>query len=295
MSIRRILVPLSGRYDAEDPENLDRPGMQSALAVGRAFGAHVEVLCVTGEPSKPNEKWSEWMPGYGVSQVIDWFKQEGKARARRARLAFDEVFSACEPSQIGGSQASAGFSARFVEQAGELRQTVGQYGRVSDLIVTASSRARWETPYRPILEACLRRTARPVLVSPASGLSSVGEHVAIAWNDSIESTRAVAASLPFLRRAKSVHVISCREDSTDDHRLDAVIDYLGSHDIDAHAVQIEAPPKRAVSAIVDAATSSGCDLLVMGAYMHTRTHVLLFGSLTEHILSEPTLPTLVVP
>ncbi|MDH3506050.1 MAG: hypothetical protein OEQ25_02825 [Gammaproteobacteria bacterium] len=201
MVIRRILVPLSGRYDAEDPENLDRPGLQSALAVGRAFGAHVEVLCVTGDPSKPDERWSEWIPGYGVSQVIDWFKQEGKARARRARSAFDEVFSVCEPAQIGGSPASPGFSARFVEQAGELRQTVGRHGRVCDLIVTASSRARWEAPYRPILEACLRRIARPVLVSPAGGLSTVGEHVAIVWNDSIESARAVAASLPFLQRA----------------------------------------------------------------------------------------------
>ena len=92
-----------------------------------------------------------------------------------------------------------------------------------------------------------------------------------------------------------MRVISCREDSTDDHRPDAVIDYLAWHGVDAQAVQIEAPTQRAVAAIVDSATSSGCDLLVMGAYIHTRTHVLLFGSLTEYVLSEPTLPTLVVP
>lgn len=295
MAIRRILVPLSGRYDAEDPENLDRPALQSALVVARAFDAHVDVLCVIGEPSKPDERWSEWMPGYGVHQVIDWVKTEGKSRSRRARLAFDEVFSGCEPPQTAEGTVGTGFSATFVERVGELRQTVGEHGRVSDLIITASSRARWETPFRPILEACLRRTARPILVSPASGMSTVGEHVALAWNDSIESARAVAASLAFLRRAKSVHVISCRERSTDGHRLDAVTEYLAWHGVNAESMQIEAPPKRSASAIVDAAKSSGCDLVAMGAYIHTRTHALLFGSLTEHVLSGPGLPTLIVP
>lgn len=295
MAIRRILVPLSGRYDSEDPENLDRPALQSALAIGRDFDAHIEVLCVIGETSKPDETMPAWMPGYGVNQVIDWMKTEGVARRRRARAAFDEVFSACDPSEVGQSSPSPRFSANFVEQVGEIRQTVGEYGRLSDLIVTASSRARWETPYRPVLEACLRRTARPVLVSPASALSTVGKDVAVAWNDSIESARAVAASLLFLQRAQSVRVISCREHSIDDHRVDAVTEYLALHGIEGQAVQLEASSKQAASAIVASAKNSGCDLIVMGAYMHTRTHALLFGSLTEHVLRDPILPTLIVP
>ena len=70
---------------------------------------------------------------------------------------------------------------------------------------------------------------------------------------------------------------------------------MSSAGIAAKPVEFAKPPRRAGPAIVDAAKAAGCDLVILGGYIHNRAHSLLFGSMTEYVLSDPKLPALIVP
>lgn len=295
MHIGKILIPLSGRYDPEDPEDLDVPALQTGLSAARQFTAHAEILCVTGERSDPDVGRGAWMLGQGVRELIDMMEKEGDARRRRARAAYDLVVAAFDPPPERRTGPGPGFSARFVEEIGEIGEIVGAHGRLSDLIVIASSKARWEMPFRPIVEASLRRTASPVLVSPPQAHASFATKIAVAWNDSVEAARAVSASLGLLKSARSVHIICCKESDSIAPSPHGLIEHLAWHGIAAKPVELAKPPRQAGPAIVGAAKAAGCDLVILGGYIHNRAHSLLYGSLTEYVLGNPKLPALIVP
>ena len=295
MQIRRILIPLSGRFDPKSPESLDVPALNTGLRLAQKADAHADVLCITAKPTVADEKWSDWLPSYGARETIRWVAAESEARRAHAKSAFDKVLASLETKPVLREAPGAGYSAKFLEHVGDIREGVGTFGRLSDLIVIASSKARWDMPFRPILEASLRRTARPILVAPPDPASSFGARIAIAWNDSVESARALAASLDWLKAAASVVAISCRENDTVSPSPHALVDYLAWHGITAEAVELNESPRGAAPAIVKKALAAECDLIVIGAYIHTRAHSLLFGSMTEQVLSDPRMAALVVP
>lgn len=295
MLIRKILVPLSGQHDPADPDGLDVPALRTGFTIARQFEAHAEVLCVTAEPSTTDERWAAWMPGYGVRELSRYMEKEGELRRRRTRKAYDQALAGCDPAPAAVTGPTRGFTTNFVQQVGDIRKSVGEHGRLSDLIVLASSRTRWDMPFRPILEASLRRAGCPVLVTPAKPYPSFASRIAIAWNDSVESARAVSATLGLLKAAQGVLVICCEESESVSPRPEKLIEYLAWHDIAAAPVTLATPPRQAGAAIIAGALAAECDLLVLGAYVHTRAHSLLFGSMTEEVLSEPRMPALLVP
>tara|TARA_R100001377_G_scaffold67347_1_gene42661 strand:+ start:973 stop:1842 length:870 start_codon:yes stop_codon:yes gene_type:complete len=289
LEILKILVPLSGQYAPEDPVSLDAPALQSAVMLAKKLNAEVEVLCVINPARQEADSWIDWIPDYGLDMVIEGLDRQGAVRRRNARKTFE--------THVAPAIGIDGFQAAFVESEGDIRETVGAAGRFSDLIVVASSQSQWERPFRPILEAALHESARPILVSPEVAPASVGHHVVIAWNNSPEAARALAAAMPILRIASKVSVLSCKEkdDEEDSADLNAVIAYLGMHGVKAKGTQIIAQKQRPASEIIDAALSLEADLLVLGSVIHTRKHSLVYGSLTEEVLKAPRLSALLVP
>lgn len=289
MEIRKILVPLRGRYAPEDPASLDAPALQSAVMLARKLDAEVEVLCVINPARQEVSSWINWIPDYGMDMVIEGLDRQGTARRHNTRKSFE--------THVAPEIGIDGFRAAFVESEGDIRETVGAAGRFSDLIVVASSQSQWEQPFRPVLDAALHESARPIFVSPEVAPATVGDHVTIAWNNSPEAARALAGAMPMLRIATSVSVLSCREqDSAEGSaNLETVIAYLDMHGVKATGTEVIAQHQRPASEIIDAALAQGSDLLVLGSVVHSRTHSLVYGSLTEEVLKAPRLSTLLVP
>ena len=289
MTIRRILVPLSGRHAPADPQSLDAPALAAALALAQAFQAQLEVLCVTQQPSAEGTIWADWIPDYGMDELLDAIERQGGARHRQARASYKKALEALNDPQTVTSE--------FVEKIGEIGDTVGDFGRLSDVIVIASNEARWNAPFRPILEAALRRTSRPVFVSPPKSVEAACRHVAIAWNNTAASARGVAGSLPFLKLADQVDILCC--DEGDEYLLednaDALVAYLRLHDVSASVHRFQGRGWKTPEVIIDRAIKSNCDLLVLGGVIHGRAHSLMYGSLTEAVLKQPRLPALIVP
>ncbi len=293
--MKKLMTPLSGQYNPESPTKLEAPALRAAFRVAEVFDAHVEALSIVNPPAKSMGSWPLWLPGGSAAEICDMIDEANEARRRYARSQYDDVLAALSnpPSMVEAP--APGYSTRFVEYAGTIRETIGHHGRLCDLLVVASSDMIWLEPFTPIIEACFTQTGRPVLVAPQETPERIGSKTAIGWDGSVAAARAVTASLPFLKRSDEIHIISCEETKKSSPRPEAVADFLAWHGLEAQVETIAASPRSAAKQVFDQALERGCDLMVLGARVHNRAHRLLFGSVTEYALDEPRLPVLFGP
>ena len=290
MTIRKILVPLSGRHAADDPQSVDVPALSAAFSLAQKFEAKLEALCVTQARNTKDTVWDDWIPDYGMDELLDAIERQEDARNRQAKESYDKV--------QGNVEGTPKPKASFVEQVGAVGETVGAFGRLSDLIVVASSETTWNARSRPILDAAFRRTARPVFVAPLNIDTADCATVALAWNNTAAAARAVAGAMPFLQAAKKVNILCC--DEGDEYLMDdyaeGLVAYLKLHGVSAKVNRFVGHGGwQSPEAIVNKAVELESDLLVLGCVIHRRALNLLYGSLTETVLESPRLPTLLVP
>jgi len=116
--------------------------------------------------------------------------------------------------------------------------------------------------------------------------------VLIAWNESTEASRAVAQSLPFLVKAKRVSIFAAAEAGGRPADVQDLIGYLALQDVTAAQAPVAASHAPIGETLLKLADARGASLLVMGAYTHNRVRQMLFGGVTQHILTTPGLPAL---
>jgi nucleotide-binding universal stress UspA family protein len=166
-------------------------------------------------------------------------------------------------------------------------QTLISEARCADLILI--EKAKSADIHRSIdAGAAILGAARPFLVVPAAVKSLVADHVVIGWKDAREARRAVKDALPFLHQAKRVTVVEvCKKDEMDIARHHAVdvVRYLAQHKIKAESrVEIQAQGSGADQTIT-LAEDEGADLIVTGAYGHSRLNEWIFGGMTRDLLT----------
>ena len=143
-------------------------------------------------------------------------------------------------------------------------------------------------------EYVLMNCARPVLLIPAAGtFKHVGTRALVAWNGSSEATRALVSALPLLRRAQQVDVVVFGSEPESllqvAHPGADIGLYLARHGIRAevsqHPIDIDVG-----NALLSAAADASSDLIVMGAYGHSRFREILLGGATRTVLASMTVP-----
>lgn len=137
---------------------------------------------------------------------------------------------------------------------------------------------------------------RPVLVVPYVGrYPTIGGRVLIAWNASREAARAVTDALPLLQAAKAVEVVAfdplqAGADHGEQPGADIAL-YLARHGVKATAARQDARID-AGAQLLSYASDFGADLIVMGAYGHSRVRELVLGGATRTVLESMTVPVL---
>jgi len=150
---------------------------------------------------------------------------------------------------------------------------------------------------RSLLERTLLGAAPPCLVIPYAGqFKTLGTQVLVAWNDSVPCTRAIIAALPFLRQATSVRLMQCDAPSSQGGaalhpRLAAATAWLARQGVTAQA-SVEATEIDVGNALLSRCSDLGVDLLVAGAWSHSRLGERLFGGVTRTLLDSMTVPVL---
>ena len=158
--------------------------------------------------------------------------------------------------------------------------------RAADLVVSGPSRRR--SLYRDVDPAELILLAgRPVLAVPADVSHLAADRVVVGWKDTREARRAVLDALPLLERASevTVAVVAEKSDSAALHSAADVVSYLRRHQVKAADVFVEADGS-AGDRLIALAKERGADLIVAGAYGHSRVREWIFGGVTRDLLTK---------
>jgi nucleotide-binding universal stress UspA family protein len=140
-------------------------------------------------------------------------------------------------------------------------------------------------------------SGRPALVLPYTGAfdepaDGLGREVLLAWKPSREAARAVTASLPWLRRARRIHVMRAGIDGESLESISDLEAHLRRHGVTAPLVTHRAPERALGESLLSLAADTSADLLVMGCYGHTRLREWLLGGVSRTVLESMTLPVL---
>jgi len=131
--------------------------------------------------------------------------------------------------------------------------------------------------------ALLMEVGRPVLIAPPGVESIAARRVVVAWKDTREARRAVHDALPFLTRADAVHVAVVGP-GADQEGAEDVADYLSGHGVGVTTHLLHTPEIGAADEILRLAQREDVDLIVMGAYGHSRLREWVFGGATRDML-----------
>jgi nucleotide-binding universal stress UspA family protein len=280
--MRVILVPLGG-------DEHDQTALGAAYAVARPFRSHIEGLFV-----RPDVLDAIADLEGGSPEVIGSVKRAATTawneRSAQARQAFDAARAAADAALAEHPTGTDTVTARWREMTGRGEDVIAQHGRLSDLIVFAGLRSSGDRDR--MFGQALVATTRPVLLITDGAPETFAKTVAVAWNGSAESARALGGAMPVLLNAEEVHILTAASAHTEVERGQALVDYLGWHGVmsEVHGLY---PEGSVGEALLAKAEELSADLLVMGGYGRSRFSELIFGGVTRHVLHHLELPVLI--
>lgn len=217
----------------------------------------------------------------GVLQALLAMEED---RRRRAREAFDQVLRQPGPAATWSQAGDLAPARDFAHAA--------MYG---DLVVLGQRdpTARGLAAPAGFNETVLAQSGRPAIVVPCAGPVPGGFSTAVvAWKETPEAARAVAAALPLLQRAALVHLLAWGAEPEGGH-LPRLAAWLALHGV--RTERHHAPPEPASTlgeAMLTRCADLSADLLVMGAYGHGRAREWILGGASRTVLQSMTLPVL---
>lgn len=281
MTIRTILVPVSGVGGASEQ-------LATAFLVGGMLEAHMDVFHVSLDPRESVAYVGEGMTSGMIEDVMTAAEREAEARAARARESFD---AKCKDGAVPvvDTPQGAGFTTSFSTATGREYDLVAARGRLADLIAVARPSKDNDATTQATLEVALMETGRPVLVTPPAAPSRLASTVVIAWNGSHQAALAIGGALPLLRGAATITVLAVTEGSSVVSSQD-LVNYFAWHGLAAEGKDIEVSATTIGATLLEQARQAGADLLVMGAYTHSRLRQLIFGGVTRAVLEGAEIP-----
>ncbi|MBP0593411.1 universal stress protein [Paraburkholderia sp. LEh10] len=196
--------------------------------------------------------------------------------------------------------ARLGVDGQWISAEGYPNESMPPYARLADLVVAGQTDLNDPESFiaEQFVENLIMAAGRPVLLMPSSGsFAECGRHVLIAWDGSREATRALHDAMPFLSSAANVTLLTVnadRDEPTGQRIPGADIALtLARHGVKVEVREVNAERFTPVGEVLlSQAADLGCDLIVMGAYAHTRLRELVMGGATRTLLRSMTVPVL---
>ncbi len=289
MSHRTILMPVGQLDNAES-------AIEAAFLVAKRFAGHVHGLHVLPDLANPATHGLIATRMSLDAASSDLRKLKGSAERELQRQSSElkglfEMAAARAGAPIQGAPDRAGrLSASWQEVTGFENELVGRLGRIFDLTVIARRGPLGSS--HDTVQAALLDTGRPMLLAPPAVPAALGDTVLLAWNASPQAARAAASALPLLQKATQVVVMSVGNGPEPAPSADDLARALAWHDIAAQARHLEQGSRRVRDILLAEASAMAADLLVIGAYSHSRLRQVVFGGVTEHMLDHAELPVL---
>ncbi len=258
--------------------------VEAAASLAAAHDAHLTGLALAVEPNLPGFAYNQLQ-----SAAIKAMREQVTARAGQLAESFEQA--------LKGKDVKLETLAKACVQT-EIAPLIGLHARYADLVVMGQADPDAPPPGGMHLpEEVALGAGRPVLVVPYVGArKTLGEHITVAWDAGREAARAISDALPALVAAKSVQVLVINpEVSRERHGADPGADiarYLARHDVKVEVQRLTTRELSVGDTILSVLADRGSDLLVMGAYGHSRLRELMLGGVTRQLMTHMTVPVL---
>lgn len=286
MTLRTVLTMLEGA----DRDTID---LEAARHLAADFGCHVDLLHVRRDGLSAMPMVGEGLSADLIEMVQAQVEKEEAAIADKCRAIFDKWMKDNNIASGASPSAAQKASARLIDVVGQSGEEIARLGKHADLVVLRSPSVD-DGDLSPAAEAAIYDTGRPVLFSPRQELKTLGKRVSVFWNDTVEASRAAQAAMPFMKRADAVQIMAVDDDSFDPQTVADYAASLGWHGIKAEATLVKPDSRSAGEALLDAAWDNEADLIVMGAFSHSRLREMILGGVTQHILKVAGRPVLMM-
>jgi nucleotide-binding universal stress UspA family protein len=284
MPFKTILASLTGFSS-------DKAVLDTAVTVARPGASHIDCLHLKSDLSQVTEFIAATDR---ISDLIfDLTKKIAAQECDRldhSRQAFED---ACRRHAIPVAERAdqvTAISARWQEMISPEDEALEQ-SRYHDITVVGRDRELSNEG----IQNLLMRSGRPVLIAPANPRTVLDRTVAIAWKATAEAAHAISASLPLLRRAANVVIFAVSKSEADEagrSTAEKLAAYLAWHGIKARVTAQDPSGLSEAEVLRELCHAEDADLLVMGAYGHSRARELILGGMTRKILTECAIPVL---
>ncbi len=286
MSIKTILIPLDGAASGDAV-------LATALVVARRFDSHLVGLHVMQRPHDAAPFMFDRLSQKLRSTVMAEAEADAREQAATVRESF-EAFCAANDVPFGDGT-GAGVSAEWAEEFGDASEVIVRHARMADAVTIArpsiDSGTVRRTPLGRNLQEILLGSGRPVVLVPPRWQARRIEKAAIGWNASLEASRALAMTIPWLAQMQQVSVlVSARREEG----ARPLLAYLQRHDVKAELRVLETRRRSVGEALLAGCTAAGAEFLVVGGFSHSRARELLFGGVTQHLLTHSEIVTVMV-
>lgn len=274
MTVKTILAYLAN--DGEAPARL-----AAATNLARRLDAHITALYVTAPAQMPAAIVGRGASAAYLAEAVSIAREKTAAVQAKVAEVSEREGVTIELHVVDGEPIDViKVESRFADIA-----IIGQ----NPAFVTDEVVALHPLEQLPLSAAC------PCLVMPYGRPqpASVGRRALIGWKNTHTTARAMHEAVPLLESADSVILLTIAEaDDPKDSSVESAARFLRRHGINVEVRHHEGDGDDAGPALLAAAQAMDADLLVMGAYGHTRWRELVFGGVTDHVFRHMTLPVL---
>lgn len=286
MSLKTVLAPVLGN-------EADTAVLNAACALATLHGAHIFVAHIHRDPREV------LVPqiGMGMSaSMIETIIEQAENAANESRAAslsaFDRWREANNLLVVEKPTDTDGVTVSFETLVGEPATVVSRRARMVDVICVVVPAESDGGDAVTIAEAALLQSGKATLVVPHDVTMPAITGIAVGWNASKEAAAAVAHAMPLLETADKVLVMSGIDDDLTEEQLGTFVESLLWHGVNATAKTFDASSGSISGRLQAEAREAGAQLLVLGAYSHSRLRESIFGGVTDDILTAARIPVL---
>ncbi len=286
MGIKTILVPIDGSKGSF-------AALSRAFVVARRFESHIKGLHVMTRGSDVATAGTYNLPAKLRKNV----EAEAEKGAMKKAAELQEFFEGhCLDNDIPISSRpvkQGGATAVWHQEFGSVDEVLIHHGRVSDVIAVPRPKIKTgvlrRSPMGRAIEGILLRTGRPVLIEPPKSNVKKCERIVLGWNDSVECSRALAMTMPWLVGLDEITVLVSKKRKPN---VKTLVEYLSWYDVKANIVLLDGKGKSIGEAMLNVCNEDKADFLIVGGFSHARARELLFGGVTRHLLEHSNIVTI---
>ncbi|MEH6402174.1 MAG: universal stress protein [Sneathiella sp.] len=271
MSIKTILLHLTN----DDRLNVR---IDVALNIATEHNAHIRALYVV-TPATPPTSFMGYIPPEFVERTRGIEAENAKAAS----------------ATLKEEAAKRNISVTVIKEEGYAAEIINKHALAADLVIIGQVDPEDDktAQYQYLADEMVIGCPCPIFAVPYAGnFTEFGSHILVGWNNTREAGRALKGAMPFMKKAKKVTLLSINPTEDQNHENEAALRHLERHGVNAVVKVGHWRDVDVGNALLDSLVDLNADMLVMGAYGHSRIREMILGGATKEILGHMTAPVL---